>query len=145
MSVTAIRSNIKRRIIVRTIVFAIWVAGLAALALSGHDLETDSSTYLCAAFALAAVWAVQLVRDLRCLRSDGYLAEAAIAQNDERNILIAYKATRLAAVVCITIAPIAMAVLGVLGMVEAFNALAGALCVFAVTYVVCYGIINARN
>ncbi|GEM_PF-3675938 len=145
MNVAAIKSNIKRRIILRTIVFAIWAAGLATLALSGHDLGADSSTYLYAACALAAIWAVQLVRDLRRLRSDGYLAEAAIAQTDERNILIAYKATRLAAVVCITIAPIAMAVLGVLGMAEAFNALAGALCVFAVAYVICYAIINARN
>lgn len=144
MGASAVKSNIKRRIIIRTAVLSVWAAGLAYLAFFSQDTGIDGSPYLYTILALAAIWIVQLVRDLRRLRGDAHLTEAGIAQTDERNILIAYKATRLAAVICISIAPIVMGVFCFLGMPQALDTLAGALCAFAVAYLICYYVISAR-
>ena len=61
------RHRIWRRIAVKGAVFAVWAAGMLALALQGGQ-ELPQRTYLCMLFAILAVWAVSTVRDARRLR-----------------------------------------------------------------------------
>ena len=61
------RHRIWRRIAVKSGIFAVWAAGMLALALQGGQ-ELPQRTYLCMLFAILAVWAVSTVRDARRLR-----------------------------------------------------------------------------
>jgi len=70
------RHRIWRRVVVKSVVFAVWAIGMLALALQG-DQELSQSTYCYMLFAILVVWAVSTLRDARRLRR-------AHAQKDSR-------------------------------------------------------------
>ena len=61
------RHRIWRRVVVKSVVFAVWAIGMLALALQG-DQELSQRTYFYMLFAIMVVWAVSTVRDTRRLR-----------------------------------------------------------------------------
>lgn len=132
-AVQSMKSRIVRRIVVKSIVFALWIAGLLAIFFQGSQ-ELEESTYLYMVFAIVAVWIVSTVRDLRRLRDEAALRKAAIEQTDERNVLIAYKATRMAVVIILCLLPIAMCVLAFNGRQDIIDALGFAVCAFLIAY-----------
>ena len=62
--------RIWRRIVVKSIVFAVWAAGTLILVLQ-RGLELPQNTYLSLLFVIMGVWAVSTVRDVRRLRHVG--------------------------------------------------------------------------
>ncbi len=132
-AVQAMKSRIWRRIVIKSIVFAWWAAGMLFVALrEGQDLS--QSTYVYMVFAIVAMWAVSTVRDARRLRDENMLRKAAIAETDERNVMISYKATRLAVVIMACLMPIALFVLAYNDMQDVISALGFAVCIFLVVY-----------
>ena len=140
-SIESIKRRIVRRIIVKSIVLGIWAACMIAVMLQG-EVNLPDNTLLYMTVAIIAAWAVSTIRDARRLRTEQYLKQAAIAEADERNIQTTYKATRLAAVITLCIAPVAICVLAYLGMEQAVNAIAGAIGLFAIVYLASWAYIN---
>lgn len=134
-NIAEMKRQIYRRIGLRTAVLAIWAAGLVALVFTGEAGELKS-TYLYMTFALGGVWAVYLMRDWRYLKSDELLKKQAIERNDERMVLITYKATRMAAVILLCALPVVICALSVFGMQEAVDTLAVVVACFAVVYLI---------
>lgn len=128
-----IKQRIKRRIGLRTVLFAIWIGGLAAVAF-GKETALANESYFYMMVAIAAVWIVYLIRDLRYLKNEELLRKQAIERADERTILITYKATRIAAVILLCALPVAICVLSLLDMQMAVDTLAGAAAFFALAY-----------
>ena len=88
-TVQDMKNQIWRRIIIKGVVFAIWIASIAIMALHGGE-GLPQSTYCYMAFIVAALLVFSTVRDIRRLRNEDALREAAIEESDERNVLIAY-------------------------------------------------------
>ena len=70
------KHRIWRRVVVKSVVFAVWAIGMLALALQGNQ-ELSQHTYYYMLFAILVVWAVSTLRDARRLRR-------AHAQKDRR-------------------------------------------------------------
>lgn len=132
-AVQKMKSRIWRRIVVKSIILGLWVVGLLAIAFRGGQ-ELTEGTYLYMVFAIVAVWAVSTVRDVRRLRDEAALRKAAIEEADERNVLITYKATRLAVVVMLCLLPVAMCALAYSGRQDIIDVLGFAVCLFLVIY-----------
>lgn len=132
-SIAEMKHQIYRRIGIRSLVLAIWAAGLLYFAHSNSTNEL-AGTYLYMGIALAAVWAVYLVRDLRYLKNEELLRKQAIERNDERAVLITYKATRMAAVILLCAMPMAICVLSAYGMQDVVDTLAAVTAFFAIAY-----------
>lgn len=136
------RSRIRRRIAVKSVVLGFWaVCMIAAMVQGGIDLA--GGTFLSMTVAIVIIWAVTTFRDVRRLRDDAYLQQAAVAENDERNVQIMLKATRLAAVVVGCASPVAICVFSYLGMQQAANAIAGAICLFLVVYLCSWAYVSS--
>lgn len=135
------KQRIVRRIVLKSVIFACWIVGLIVVMMQGGGQE-EGEFYLTMLIALLAVWAVTTLRDVRRLRSEDYLRKAAIAENDERNMLNMYKATRLATVIIMCAIPLAMCVLAYFGMGEAITALGVVVCSFLVLYLACLAYYN---
>ena len=132
-TVETMKSRIRRRIAVKSAVLILWAAGMFYIALQGGG-ELAQNQYLYMALACVAAWVVCTVRDVRRLRDEDALRKAAIEESDERNTLIAYKATRLAVTIVACLFPIAIIVLAFQGMQETIDTLAYTMCVFLVAY-----------
>lgn len=135
------KKRITRRIAIKTLVLGFWAASMIAIMVQqGSDAAGGMLSSMTA--AVIAVWAVSTFRDVRRLRNEAYLQQAMIAESDERNILIAYKATRLAAVATGCAAPVGICALSYMGMQEAADAIAAAVGFFAVIYLASWAYFN---
>jgi len=138
------KSRIWRRIVVKSAVLGLWAVGMLYVALQGNG-ELAQSTYFYMVFAIVAVWVVSTVRDVRRLNNESALRKAAIEESDERNVLIAYKATRLAVVITACLFPIALFVMAFNDMQDAINLLATVVCVFLVVYMASWFYISRKS
>ena len=128
-----IKKRIWRRIIVKSIVCALWAAGMLYVALrDGQELTQGAYWYML--FAIVAVWVVSTIRDVRRLRNEAALSKAAIEETDERNVLIAYKSTRLAVTVMACLMPIVLFALAYSGRQDLVDAMGFAVCAFLIVY-----------
>ena len=143
-AIQMIKNRIWRRIVVKTIVLGIWAVGLLAIILKGGQ-ELATSTYLYMLVAIVAVWLATTIRDVRRLRDEAALRKASIEEADERNVLITYKATRLAVVITLCLFPIAMCVMAFNGMHDAVNLLGYVVCVFLVVYCGSWFFVSKKN
>lgn len=132
-NVNIIKNRYRRRILVRTVVLAVWAASLLVITFRGGQ-ELPGGSYLYMVVAIAVMWVVTTVRDVRRLRDESALRKAAIAETDERNVLITYKATRLAVVIVLCLFPIAMCVLAYNGKQDIIDALGFTVCTFLIVY-----------
>ena len=132
-AIQMMKNRIWRRIVVKTIVLGIWAVGMLAIVLRG-DQELATSTYIYMLVAIVAAWIVSTIRDARRLRDETALRKASIEEADERNVLITYKATRLAVVITLCLFPIAMCVMAFNGMHDEVDLLAFVVSVFLVVY-----------
>ena len=142
-AVQKVKRNLWRRIIVKSIVLALWALGMLYVALRG-DGELAESTYLYMVFAIVAVWIVSTVRDVRRLHDESALRKAAIEETDERNVMISYKATRLAVTFMVCLFPIALFVLAYNDMQDVINALSITVCLYLVAYMASWFIIARK-
>ena len=142
-AIQKMKSRIWRRIVVKSIIMALWAAGMLSVALQGNQ-ELSQNTLLYTAFAIVVVWAISTLRDVRRLRNETALRKAAINESDERNVLIAYKATRLAVIIMACLLPIALFVLALYDMQDIINALGLAVCAFLVTYMASWFFISRK-
>lgn len=143
-SIQNVKNRIWRRIIVKAVVFAFWIVGLLAVTLQeGQGLL--QGPYFRMLVIVLAVGVVSTVRDARRLRDEATLRKIAVEQSDERNVLITYKATRLAVVAMVCMLPIAVVALAYNGMHEAVNALCYATCLFLIAYVVSWFYLARSN
>jgi len=138
------KSRIWRRIVVKSAVLGLWAVGMLYVALQGNG-ELAQSTYFYMVFAIVAVWVVSTVRDVRRLNNESALRKAAIEESDERNVLIAYKATRLAVVITACLFPIALFVMAFNDMQDAISLLATVVCVFLVVYMASWFYISRKS
>lgn len=143
-AVQNMKSRIWRRIIVKSAVLGLWAVGMLYVALQGYE-ELAQSTYFYMVFAIVAVWAISTVRDVRRLNNESALRKAAIEESDERNVLIAYKATRLAVVIMACLFPIALFVMAFNDMQDAISLLATVVCVFLVVYMASWFYISRKS
>ncbi len=143
-AVQNMKSRIWRRIVVKSVVLGLWAAGMLYVALQGNG-ELAQSTYFYMVFAIVAVWVISTVRDVRRLHNEAALRKAAIEESDERNVLIAYKATRLAVVVMACLFPIALFVMAFNDMQDAISLLATVVCVFLVVYMASWFYISRKS
>ncbi len=132
-AVQKMKGRIWRRIVVKTIVLALWAVGMLYVGLRGGQ-ELAQNTYLYMAIAIVAVWVVSTVRDVRRLRNEGALRKAAIEESDERNVLISYKATRLAVIIMACLFPIALFFLAYNDMQDVIDILGFVVCLFLIVY-----------
>ena len=143
-TVESMKNRIRRRIAVKSVVLILWAAGMLYIASQGGG-ELAQNQYLYMAFVCVAAWIVSTVRDVRRLRDEDMLRKAAIKESDERNTLIAYKATRLAITIVACLFPIATIVLALQGMQETIDTLAYTICVFLVAYVASWHYVARKN
>lgn len=143
-AVQNMKSRIWRRIIVKSAVLGLWAVGMLYVALQGNE-ELAQSTYFYMVFAIVAVWVISTVRDVRRLNNESALRKAAIEESDERNVLIAYKATRLAVVIMACLFPIALFVMAFNDMQDAISLLATVVCVFLVVYMASWFYISRKS
>lgn len=143
-AIQKMKSRIWRRIVVKSAVLGLWAVGMLYVALQGNG-ELAQSTYFYMVFAIVAVWVVSTVRDVRRLNNESALRKAAIEESDERNVLIAYKATRLAVVIMACLFPIALFVMAFNDMQDAINLLATVVCVFLVVYMASWFYISRKS
>lgn len=128
------KSRIWRRIVVKTVVLAVWAAGLLLVALRGSQ-ELAQGAYWYMLLVVAAVWVASTVRDARRLRDDEALRQAAIEESDERNVFLSYKAMRLSVTITACLLAVAVLVLAFYDMQDAINVIAYVICAFLVMYV----------
>ena len=140
-SVDFMRDRIRRRIVIKSAVFGFWAVSMIAMMVQG-GVDLAGSTFLYMTIAVLAAWVTSTVRDVRRLRDEAYLRQAAVAETDERNVMITYKATRLAAVILGCAAPVAICILAYLGMEQAVSTLAVTICAFLIAYVVSWAYVS---
>ena len=132
-AIRTIKGRIWRRIIVKSAVLALWAAGMLYVALKdGQELAQGAYWYML--FAIVVMWVISTVRDVRRLRDEGALKRAAVEETDERNVLIAYKATRLAVVAMACLLPVAMFACAYAGRQDLVDAMGFSVCAFLVLY-----------
>ena len=132
-AVQKMKGRIWRRIVVKSIILGLWAVGMLYVALRDGQ-EFAQGTYWFMLFAIVAVWAVSTVRDVRRLHDEQALRKAAVEEADERNVLIAYKATRIAVVAMACLMPFVMFALAYMGRQDLIDAMGFAICVFLVLY-----------
>ena len=142
-NVRSVKSRIWRRIAVKTAVCALWAAGMLYVALR-EGQELAQSTYWWMLFAIVAVWIATTIRDVRLLRDESALRRAAIEEFDERNLLISYKASRLAVTAMACLLPFVMFALAYAGRQDLVDALGFAVCAFLVVYMVSWFYISRK-
>ena len=143
-AVVSTRRCLKRKIGITTILCLFWAGSMFAI--SNQSIAgLDNQTYLYMSFAILAAWAANTYRTARRLHNRDYLERAAIAEHDERNIQITYKATRLAAVIIMCMAPVAICVLALLDMQQAIDTIAVALAAFMLVYLASWFYISQRS
>lgn len=138
------KKRLQRKIAVTTVLCLFWAGSMAAVS-SRNIADLGSRTYLSMSIAILAVWAASTYRTVRRLRNRAYLERAAIAEHDERNIQITYKATRLAAVIVMCTAPVAICVLAFFDMQQTIDTIAAALVTFLIVYLGCWFFISQRS
>ena len=138
------KKRLQRKVVVTTALCLFWAGSMVAI--SGQRIAgLGSGTYLSMALAVFIVWAVNTYRAVRRLRNRDYLEQAAIAAHDERNIQITYKATRLAAVIVMCAAPVAICALAFFDMQQAIDTIAAALALFMLVYLVSWLYISRKH
>ena len=143
-TVVGTKKRLQRKIVVTTALCLFWAGSMVAI--SGQKIAgLGSDTYLSMALTVLIVWAVNTFRTVRRLYNRDYLERAAIAAHDERNIQITYKATRLAAVIVMCAAPVAICALAFFDMQQAIDTIATALGLFMLTYLVSWFCISRKN
>ena len=143
-AVAGTKKRLQRKIVVTTVLCLFWAGSM--ITISGkHIAGLGSDTYLSMALTVLIVWAVNTFRTVRRLHNWDYLERAAIAAHDERNIQITYKATRLAAVIVMCAAPVAICALAFFDMQQAIDTIATALGLFMLTYLVSWFCISRKN
>ena len=114
---------------------------MCALKLSG----TVENNYLWTwGIALVVCGAVHLIRNIRIIRNPERMQEIAIAEKDERNIMLYEKARSLAFAVYIMAAGIAAIVMFLLEMEFAGQILAYNVCGFILIYMISYAVIKRK-
>lgn len=142
--VDGMKRRIYRRIALRTAIFAVWIAGLLFVGL-GDEGELAHGTYFYMAFAVLGVWIVYLIKDCHFLKNEDLLRKQAIERNDERNVLITYKATRMAVVMMLCTLPVAICVLSLNGMQAEIDILAMVAALFALLYLFFWMYLSKTN
>ena len=143
-AVASTKKRLQRKLAITTVLCLFWAGSL--LTASGQGIAgLDSSTYLYMGAAMLAAWAASAYRTIRRLRSRDYLERAAVAEHDERNVLITYKATRLAVVIVMCAAPVAICVLAFFDMQQSIDTIAAALCFFVLAYPASWLFISRRS
>lgn len=142
-AVERMKGRLWRRILVRSAMCALWAAGLVFISLQ-EGQGISGGTYWYMLFGIMAIWAASTVRDVRRLRDEPTLRKAAIEATDERNVLIAYKATRLTVVGMACLLPVAMLALAYLGRHDLVDALGFAVCAFLVVYVASWFFVSRK-
>ena len=143
-TVVGTKKRLQRKIVVTTALCLFWAGSMVAI--SGQKIAgLGSDTYLSMALTVLIVWAVNTFRTVRRLYNRDYLERAAIAAHDERNIQITYKATRLAAVIVMCVAPVAICALAFFDMQQAIDTIAAALGLFMLIYLVSWFCISQKS
>ena len=143
-AIASTKKRLQRKVVVTTALCLFWAGSMVAI--SGQRIAgLGSDTYLSMALAVFIVWAVNTYRAVRRLRNRDYLEQAAIAAHDERNIQITYKATRLAAVIVMCAAPVAICALAFFDMQQAIDTIAAALALFMLVYLVSWLYISRKH
>ena len=143
-AVASTKKRLQRKAIVTTALCLFWAGSMVAI--SGQRIAgLRSDTYLSAALAVFIIWAVNTYRTVRRIRNRDYLEQAAIAANDERNIQNTYQATRLAAVIVMCAAPVAICALTFFDMQQAIDTIAATLVLFMLVYLVSWFYISRKN
>ena len=143
-AVRNIKGRIWRRIVVKSAVLALWAVGVLLVALKDGQ-ELAQGTYWYMLFAIVAAWVVSTVRDMRRLHDEDALKRAAIEETDERNVLIAYKATRIAVVAMVCLLPVAMFACAYLGRQDLVDAMGFSVCVFLVLYLIAWFCVSRKS
>ena len=141
MNTKPMKKRIVRRIVVKTVVLGFCAASMIAIMIQ-EGTEAAGGMLFPMTVAVIAAWAASTFRDARRLRNNTYLERAMIAETDERNILLAYKSTRLAAVIIGCAAPVAICFLSYLGMKQAVHTLAATIGFFALAYLASWGYLS---
>ena len=143
-AVASTKRRLKRKIAITTILCLFWAGSMFTI--SNQSIAgLDNQTYLYMGVAILAAWAANTYRTARRLRNRDYLERAAVAEHDERNIQITYKATRLAAVIIMCMAPVAICILAFFDMQQAIDAIAIALASFMLVYLASWFCISRRS
>lgn len=135
-----------RRIVVTSVLFAAWIIGLLVLYVRNGitDEFIGGSTFM-TAIVLVALWVVSLIRGIELMRDDKKMKAAVIARNDERNVFIAYRATRLTMAIVLCGAAFSLIILSFLNMDQVANIVGYIVCGVLVVYLVCWKIIERRS
>lgn len=124
-AIASTKQRLQRKLAITTVLCLFWAGSL--LAISGRGIAgLDSGTYLYMGVAVLSAW-------------------AAIAEHDERNVLITYKATRLAVVIIMCAAPVAICVLAFFDMRQSIDTVAVALCFFVLAYLASWLFTSRRS
>lgn len=143
-AIASTKQRLQRKLAITTVLCLFWAGSL--LAISGRGIAgLDSGTYLYMGVAVLAAWAANAYHTIRRLRSRDYLERAAIAEHDERNVFITYKATRLAVVIVMCAAPVAICVLAFFDMRQSIDTVAVALCFFVLAYLASWLFTSRRS
>ena len=137
------KNLVKRRMVITSIVLAVWLA--SSIVLSAREGLASEPSGLFVAISIAVVWAFSLIRNVRLLKDDERLQGAMVARNDERNILITYRATRLAGTIVLCAAAVATICMELLGMQEAADAVAFTICACLIVYLICWYVLAKRG
>ena len=143
-AITDTKKRLQCKIVITTVLCLFWAGSMVAIS-SQSIAGLGSDTYLSMALAVLIVWAVNTFRTVRRLRSQDYLERAAIAEHDERNIQITYQATRLAAVIVMCAAPVAICALAFFDMQQAIDTIAVALAAFILVYLASWFYVSRRS
>ena len=143
-AIATTKKRLQRKIAITTILCLFWAGSMFTI--SNQSIAgLDNQTYLYMGVAILAAWAANTYRTARRLRNRDYLERAAVAEHDERNIQITYKATRLAAVIIMCMAPVAICILAFFDMQQAIDAIAIALASFMLVYLASWFCISRRS
>lgn len=130
--------DFKKKLKVRRITAIIFIAlGILLIAVSAIT-KNDNPFISSYGLALAVIGVARLRQLSRITRSEDSERKREIAENDERNILIAQKAKSMAFFLFIVITGIAVIVLSLLKMQETAALISYPVCILVVLYWICY-------
>ena len=137
------KEAVKRRMLYQSLILGFWLIG--CMILFAHDRFSPESFGFTNGIAVIGAWIAFMLKYRRLLGNDQLLKEDYITRNDERNILISYKASRLAFVITLLLGVFAMIVLSLMNMQDKATLLSLIIDIAILIYLGCWKYVSSHN
>lgn len=136
--------NFKKKMKIRLFTsIAYVIIGLALIAICLFS-SVNNDTYLAVGIMLTVAGILRTIQYFKILTDEKSMQSHEIAETDERNVMLMYKARSLTFTISICLAGTAVIALYVMDLAFAGQIVAYAMCALVLIYAICYAVISRK-